>query len=491
MIRIAAASAAWFLLGVSAAATASDTLPRVGVMMKSTDAALQRLYDAAEKVERGNIVTFTGKTRTLVEGGGYTNVWIETQPMGGAMYGKRNLDVAVNNQTIFMDCQREDGRLPGVIVGTEATRAAGWDKPGASARIGGVYEPELRVTAVFAAFSGYCFPAPAIDVYHLMGRDRKYLERLCHALAAHDAYLWRTRDSNGDGILELWCVYDNGEDNSARWGSAPANWPWDEAPTPGRTDRPLPADARVPFQSMDVMAWSYAGRRALAEISAELGNGREHEWGEKADEVQRRLIASLWRPEKHACFDRDRDGRFMDVLLHNNLRCMWYGVFTQKMADEFIRHHLLNPSEFWTPLPLPSIAANDPLFKNVRDNNWSGQPQGLTYQRAIRALENYGHWAEVTLLGDVFLRTVGKTCRFRQQYDPFTGEPDDVTHAKADYGPTALAVLEYISRMHGIHLDRRRVLWSGLPRGEHSIHSTQRWGDREYTLHLADGQMIG
>ena len=35
-------------------------------------------------------------------GGGYGNVWIERQPMGGEMYAKRNIEVALNNQIIFM-----------------------------------------------------------------------------------------------------------------------------------------------------------------------------------------------------------------------------------------------------------------------------------------------------------------------------------------------------------------------------------------------------
>lgn len=466
-------------------------LPQVGVTFKTDDADLQQLYDAAEAAERGNIVPFTVDTQALVEGGGYTCVWLETQPMGGAMYARRNLEVALNNQLIFMDCQRADGRLPGVVVSAKETQANRWDRP--ETRLGPefMYMPKLGVTAYFAAFSGYCFPSPALDVYYLIGRDREYLQRLYRAIEAHDAYLWRTRDSNGDGVLELWCVFDNGEDGSARFLEAPSNWPSDVPPTAERLQHPHPDKLRVPYQSMDVMAWSYESRRVLAEISAELGNGKEAYWLEQAGQVQKRLIASLWRPEKHACYDRDKDGQFMDVLLHNNLRCMWFRAFTQEMADAFVRYHLLNPAEFWTPMPLPSIAANDPLFRNTRNNNWSGQPQGLTYQRAIRALENYGHYAEVTLIGETFLRTVGRTRRFRQQYDPFTGEPDDVAHAKADYGPTILATLEYISRMYGIHLDRERVLWSGLPRDGQSIETTQRWGERKYTLRIAGGEMIG
>ena len=77
---------------------------------------MQRLYDAAEASLLGNIVQFTPTQKALVEGGGYRNVWIETQPMGGEMYAKRNLEVALNNQIFFLLGQRADGRLPGMVV---------------------------------------------------------------------------------------------------------------------------------------------------------------------------------------------------------------------------------------------------------------------------------------------------------------------------------------------------------------------------------------
>ena len=172
----------------------------------------------------------------------------------------------------------------------------------------------------------------------------------------------------------------------------------------------------VPFASMDVMAYSFEGRATLAKIAGELGNGREECWRQRAEQVRQRLIQGLWDPSRHACFDRDRTGKRLDELIHNNLRCMWHGIFTQEMADAFIRDHLLNPAEFWTPVPLPSIAVNQPLYHNSEGNSWSGQPQGLTYQRAIRALENYGHYAEVSLLGQkLFPVLIRNGYKFSQQ----------------------------------------------------------------------------
>jgi len=249
-----------------------------GVSFHTSDANLQRLYDAAEASLLGNIVQFTPTQKALVEGGGYRNVWIETQPMGGEMYAKRNLEVALNNQILF---------LPP----------------------GGEHAPDPRDPSDFKRY---------------------------------------------------WIDLDI-----------------EKLPPPTREE------VLVPFASMDVMAYSFEGRATLAEISHELGNGREAHWQEQAEEVRQRLIKGLWDPERSACFDRDRTGKRLEELIHNNLRCMWYGVFTQEMADAFIRRHLLNPAEFWTPVPLPSIAVNEPLYRSVPGNNWSGQPMGLTYQRAI------------------------------------------------------------------------------------------------------------
>jgi hypothetical protein len=487
-------------------------LSRTGVSFHTSDAKLQQLYDAAESQAASNVVQFTPTMKALVEGSGYSAVWIETQPMGGEMYAKRNLEVALNNQLLFLMGQRADGRLPGMVVSGETVLKRGWDKkPPEGPYItpeGYVWLPEQGVAVYFAMLQGYCFPDPAWRMYFWTGKDREYLRKLYAALEAHDAYLWRTRDSNGDGLLENWCVWDTGEDHSSRLltRNAPTRWPFDFAPVGGRMPDPqapgnlkdywlehhlekFPPPTReqvmVPFASMDVMAYSYEGRATLAKIARELDNGREAHWQKQAEDVRQRLIQGLWDPARSACFDRDRNGKRLEELVHNNLRCMWYGVFTQEMADAFIRQHLLNPAEFWTPVPLPSIAANDSKFRNVPGNDWSGQSQGLTFQRAIRALENYGHYAELSLIGIKLIETIQQEkLIFGQQYDPFTG----ATKNRTGYGPTILSALEYISRMQGVHLNlvNNQVWWSALD--DKDFTTTQRWGERTWTLAATKGR---
>lgn len=481
------------------------TAIKTGGSFRTTDEGLQKLYDAAIAKAKANLVRFTPSMRVLVEGGEYPNAWIETQPMGGEMFARHDVQVALNNQVVFMLGQREDGRLPGMVIAGDTVIANGWGK---DPREGYVWYPEPHLASSYEMFQGYCFPEPAWRMYFWAGKDRAYLRQLYKALEAHDAYLWRTRDSNRDGILETWCVWDTGEDDCTRLvrRGAPSRWPFEQPPgAKGMPDpqspekgywfgsykddrMPTPDEVLVPFASMDIMAYSFSGRAAMVKIARELGNGKEAYWRAQAEEVRRRLVDKLWVAERHACFDIDRKGRRLEELVHNNLRCMWYGIFTQEMADAFIKHHLLNPDEFWTPVPLVSIAVNEPLFLNGHRNDWSGPAQGLTYQRAIGALENYGHHAEVTMLGRKLLPVLIRNgCKFTQQLDPFTG----ASSGRDGYGPMILAALEYINRMQGIHLDveHGRVWWSGLADGGHDFTRSQRWGARTWVLECKDGQL--
>lgn len=416
------------------------------VTFQTSDAALQKIYDRAEEIERGNIAVMDGR-RVLIEGSVYRNIWIETQPMGGEMYAKRDMDAAYNNQYLFLKYQRADGRLPGVLRRRpEGTEAA------------------------FSHLQGLSFPYHALNLYYWMrDHNRAYLELLYDAFSRYDDYLWRTRDTDGDGCLELFTLFDTGEDNSSRFpGAETLYWGGDDPPY---------GHGLLPYESMDLMGYSYDTRVMLADVSALLANGQEAAWRAKADAVRRRVREYLWCEERGACFDRDCENRFMDTLIHNNLRAMYHGLFDSEMALRFVREHLLNPDEFWTPMPLPSIAANDPLFRNVRGNNWSGASEGLTYQRAIRALENYGFYRILTAVGLKLFEAVEKTGVFTQQYDPWTME---ATGDGDEYGPTALSVLEYTARLYGVTPVRERLVWGAL--GGARTDYVQRWGGDTYRI---------
>lgn len=439
------------------------------VTFKTSDTTLQKIYNEAERKSKWNIKTFD-KYKVLIEGAIYNGVWLETQPMGGSMYAKRNMEVALNNILIFIDYQREDGRFPGMIT-----------------------NENNKLVAKYGWFQGYCFPMPAFELYYWLNKDKAYLQKLYTSVEKFDNYLWKTRDSDHDGCLETWCMWDTGEDACIRFNYFPNAWAFEFPPTKEKimqmTQQELldycneskfdPAtEVVVPMESMDVMSYSYSGREVLALIAKELNNGKENYWLEKAAEVRKKLKSSLWNEKKNACYDKDKDNKTMDILLHNNLRCMYYGSFDQEMANEFISHHLVNKAEFWTPMPLPSIAVNDPYFRNISGNNWSGQPEGLTYQRSISALENYGHYAELSELGKIFLKVIGDSVKFTQQFDPFTAT---INTTSDGYGPSILTSLELISRFYGIHMSKDKLYWSCLDVNK-DYEYIQQWAENTYRL---------
>ncbi|MBE5983041.1 MAG: hypothetical protein E7248_07045, partial [Paenibacillaceae bacterium] len=162
---------------------------QTSVSFQTSNELLQKLMDSAQRKTLNNLKMFENRL-VLIEGGGYEKIWLETQPMGGEMYAKRNMEAGINNQLLFMEHQRADGRMPGSIALINN-----------------------RITPQFDKFQGFCFPSSALNIYYLMGKDKEYLTLLYLTLEKFDSYLWKTRDSDGDGCLESWCKYDTGEDH--------------------------------------------------------------------------------------------------------------------------------------------------------------------------------------------------------------------------------------------------------------------------------------
>ena len=440
-------------------------LGATGVTFTTSDAPLQSLFAHAEAKEAANAALLAPGFPVLVEGAGYGNVWLETQPMGGASYGLRNLTLALNNQLVFVRTQRGDGRLAGMI-----TRGSG-----------GVVHPTFSYpgNANHSMLQGFYMASPAVDVSFLLGATgtapplvAAYLLELQAALARFEGWLWAARNSSS-GVLWLADTADTGEDGSDKY-------------------RPLPSNPIAgPFLSMDMMGYAHDAQRALARIAALQGDAAQaSRWAGRAAATAAALRAGLWREELGACFDRERDGaqRYVSSLLHNNLRAMWAGAFDQGMADAFVAQHLMNRSQFWTPTPLPSIAASDPRFQNVPGNNWGGPAEGLTFQRAIRALSAYGHHAEVLLLGAAQRAALAPTVKFPQQINPLTSIPD----AGDGYGPMILSLLEYTALHSGVALryEPPALLFSGFG-GEAFVYEQRLGGSAWRAEGFGNGTFVG
>src|SRR6516225_9368081 len=72
----------------------------------------------------------------------------------------------------------------------------------------------------------------------------------------------------------------------------------------------------------------------------------------------------LWSDSDGIYENRFWDGRFSKHLSPTNFYPMFAGIATQEQAERMVREHLLNPQEFWGTYVAPTIARNDPAFKD-------------------------------------------------------------------------------------------------------------------------------
>ncbi len=423
------------------------------VSFETSDKKLKELFDKAEAECLKNKKKYN-EFDVLEEGEKYNGVWMETQPMGGEMYAKRDIKTALGNILIFLRMQRKDGKYPGMIM----------------------FDDCMGIKPYYDWMQGLFLPYAGLKMYYLTGKEEDYLKALHSSLKDYDEYLWKYRDSDGDGCLETWCIWDTGEDNFTMYEINGV----DQYKCGSCGGIEPPEDAgNFPVESPQYMAYSYAARDVLSKISKLLNNGEEKVWEDAANKVKVKFKEYLWDEDKKACFPRDKDNKVIDCLSQENIKCMYEGIFDQDMADSFIREHLLNENEFWTPYPIPSVAVNNPYFHcdkeysncyeklnelgkaegNIEVNNWSGPINGLTCQRSIDALLNYNHHAENILIGEKIIKMLKENKGFVQNYNPFTGKQ----HGDKDgYGPTILAFLEYISVMYGVNISYDTALWTGI-----------------------------
>ncbi|NQU44499.1 alpha-L-rhamnosidase [bacterium] len=372
----------------------------------------------------------------IVEGGGgYPGVWLESGPLNGLVYGRFfDVDVARANHRIFFLYQREDDAFPCWFIR------------------GKVGFSQIQMVVPIAK--------TAWEFYELTG-ESKFLEEAYSACSRWDGWLAGHRDSRGIDLVELFCEYDTGHDNSGRFTRLCPGLP---KPCPEHDARNMPAVGTVPWLAPDLSATHYGGRVALAKMAAELGRPDEAEvWTVKAERTRRSILAYLFDPETLSFYDLDRNNRFQRIVSDVLSRVLCEHVVDQLLFDNIFERHIVSPHGFWSPYPMPSVALSDPLFnRDLPDNCWGGPAQGLTGVRAPRWFEHYGRPAELAHMMTRWLEAIGRQKEFRQQMNPWNGEISGCR----DYSPTLCLTVDYISRLYGVRAETDRLEWNvRLPEG--------------------------
>jgi len=415
--------------GLLTRATAFAEKPSKHPIFPTNDPTWKQTWDAALNVLAGNIRTTPSYPNpVLFEGSTYQGIWQECGPHESLVYASLRkyipsninaLQVARNTHSAFFAQQRPDGQLPASVKTTE------------------VGFGQIQMVVPIAA--------TAWELSQTL-QDQQFLETAYASCSLWDAWLRRYRDTRKTGLVEGFCTYDTGHDNSPRWAGIPNR-------CPGADARNCPPINTMPRLCPDLSATVYGARIALASMASALGKEKEADrWHNDAETIRRLILEKLYSPEDAAFYDLDAQNKFVRVRSDVIGRVLGEHVLqlsnpSDKAIFEVVwERQMHNPKAFWATYPFPSIALDDPAFvRPIPRNSWGGASQALTALRTPRWMSHYGKQAELNHLMRQWCNAIFRRGEFRQQMDPLTGDftqPDP-----GGYSPAALVFLDFCNRL--------------------------------------------
>ncbi|HTQ35491.1 MAG TPA: hypothetical protein VMH77_00530 [Steroidobacteraceae bacterium] len=408
------------------AATPSADTPQ----FSTQDAAWQSCYDKALAVLAANVQTLPRYAQpVLIEGAAYQGIWLECGPHESLVYRRFRPDVARHSHLCFFELQQPDGQIP------------------CNNKTSGMGLGQIQMVVPIAA--------TAWELAQATGDD-ELLHKAYEACAKWDAWLLRYRNLRGTGLTEGFCTYDTGQDNSPRWQGIPPQ-------CPDRDAKKFVTGLKLPRLCPDLSATTYGARVALAKMAAALGKSADAaRWQQQAGTLRGLILRRLYDPDDAAFYDVDAEGNFVRIRCDILSRVCGEHVMDQPTFETVWSRQLHEPHAFWAPLPLPSVALDDPAFvRPIPQNSWGGASQALTALRTGRWFDAYGKSAAHAVLMQRWCEALIRDGNFGQQADPLDGR--FTAGQPAGYSPAALVMMDFTWRLAGVCESDGQLQWNLRP----------------------------
>ena len=347
----------------------------------------------------------------------YPGVWLEHvyDSVFYALHDRSKLFLAENTIDLFISNQKEDGQLPCYV------------------------HDGNRVGGSMKSLVGYAHTQECVSFARLgwlvyeMNHDLGYLKRFYASCSKWVQWLCSHRMTTGRGLIEIFCGWDTGHDNSGRLR---------DMAFIGRQDREdgsavsagehYPKDDVTPIAAVDLSCNYFATLTSLSRMAGELSLTAESDmWSAKAAEVKRRLFEVCFDPDDCFFYDVDKHGNKRKFLSSTIFHLFMEGVLDKEKDAELIREiwerHIANPDEFATPYPYPSMAVCDPSCEGHKSANcWGYYSQGLIALRCTLWMDEYGFGETFDNLCRVWVEAWTEhfdKIKLGQELDPITGIP--------------------------------------------------------------------
>ena len=164
---------------------------------------------------------------------------------------------------------------------------------------------------------------------------------------------------------------------------------------------------------------------ALSEIAKILGlDNDKSKYLQRAKDFEDKL-EELWDDKTGLYLNRRTDtGAFENRLSPFHFHALFSKKISSEKLKRIIHEHLLNPEEFWTNYPLPSIAKSDPSY--VNQTYWQGRVWAPMNFLVYEALISSGETEVAKMLADkskeLILKEWLECGHVHENYDPENGE---------------------------------------------------------------------
>ena len=353
----------------------------------------------------------------------YPGYWLEHlyDPIAWAKLFPEEKDIAVSQMELFLKNQREDGRLPAYILDNDLLIRI----PGLCKAYTGKETLPSGLTVCYGQLQE-CVSVGSLclDIWEMdQTVDLAWYYCCC---CKWDEWLCRNRMTRNKGLVETFCGFDTGHDNSGRFYTI--KYPLHLCDIASNMPEGYPVDCdRAPLISPDVNAVFYGNRMALGKMAELLGKNDEAEyWRQKAVEVKEKLIEICFDRETCFFYDVDKHDRKIPVKSVSITSLFCEHVLDFDLAEKIYRRYLENPMEFGTPYAFPGVSVSDETWRQtLSGNSWGYYAQGNVALRTTRWMEYYGKETRMREMMGAWLKA---WCRpgilhFGQELHPITGDP--------------------------------------------------------------------
>ena len=332
---------------------------------------------------------------------GLRHQWLWDSAFHAITLSKYSLEMAKEEILNLFYAQKKDGRIPHEIFLSKEFCKLFWKVDD--------YTPWTTQPPVLAL---------AVAKLLQMEEDRKFAEIAYESLDRYDRWFRSQRDKDEDQLMCYVDFLESGWDDSVRWDEPRRRF----SNNPEKYKMAYSQVRMAPVEAIDLNCLIYLQRKILSNLAEELGYKDEAEkYQNLAEKTVNGINELMWDEDTAFYYDiYEKEHKSVGVKTPAAFLTLYAGVATQQQAKKLVKH-LLNPREFWTKFPLPTVSADDPKYDPK--GYWRGRSWLNIIWFTYHGLKRYGFDNEARMLAQSVINIMSKGPSCNENYDSQTGEP--------------------------------------------------------------------